>query len=311
MTIGFDAIESAAERVEGLVHRTPVMTSAQLDELTGAELYFKCENLQKVGAFKARGAVNAVFSLDEATLSKGVATHSSGNHGAALARAAKLKETAAYIVVPNDAKQAKQDAIRGYGGEVIPCEPNLEAREAKLAEVLERTGATFVHPYNDPDIIAGQGTAVLELVNQVSNLELIVTPVGGGGLLAGGSIVAARHKIAIFGAEPEGAADAHRSLATGDLVTSHVPDTICDGLLTTLGQLNFDIIRDKISGILLVSDAQVIEAMALIWTRLKMVIEPSSAVTLAAVIRNPDLFAGKRVGLILTGGNVDLASLPF
>jgi threonine dehydratase len=309
MTIEFNAIESAAERIEGLVHRTPVMTSVQIDELTGAELYFKCENLQKVGAFKARGAVNAVFSL--ATLNQGVATHSSGNHGAALAMAAKLKKTDAYIVVPNDAKQAKQDAIRGYGGEVIPCEPNLEAREAKLAEVLERTGATFIHPYNDPSIIAGQGTAVLELVDQVSNLELIVTPVGGGGLLAGGSIVAARHKIAIFGAEPEGAADAHRSIATGDLVTSHVPDTICDGLLTTLGRLNFDIIRDKISGILLVSDNQVIDAMALIWSRLKMVVEPSSAVTLAAVIRNPDLFAGKKVGLILTGGNVDLASLPF
>ena len=309
MTIEFNAIEFAAERIEGLVHRTPVMTSVQIDELTGAELYFKCENLQKVGAFKARGAVNAVFSL--ATLNQGVATHSSGNHGAALAMAAKLKKTDAYIVVPNDAKQAKQDAIRGYGGEVIPCEPNLEAREAKLAEVLERTGATFIHPYNDPSIIAGQGTAVLELVDQVSNLELIVTPVGGGGLLAGGSIVAARHKIAIFGAEPEGAADAHRSIATGDLVTSHVPDTICDGLLTTLGRLNFDIIRDKISGILLVSDNQVIDAMALIWSRLKMVVEPSSAVTLAAVIRNPDLFAGKKVGLILTGGNVDLASLPF
>jgi len=309
MTIEFNAIESAAERIKGLVHRTPVMTSVQIDELTGAELYFKCENLQKVGAFKARGAVNAVFSL--ATLNQGVATHSSGNHGAALAMAAKLKKTDAYIVVPNDAKQAKQDAIRGYGGEVIPCEPNLEAREAKLAEVLERTGATFIHPYNDPSIIAGQGTAVLELVDQVSNLELIVTPVGGGGLLAGGSIVAARHKIAIFGAEPEGAADAHRSIATGDLVTSHVPDTICDGLLTTLGRLNFDIIRDKISGILLVSDNQVIDAMALIWSRLKMVVEPSSAVTLAAVIRNPDLFAGKKVGLILTGGNVDLASLPF
>ena len=309
MTIEFNAIESAAERIKGLVHRTPVMTSVQIDELTGAELYFKCENLQKVGAFKARGAVNAVFSL--ATLNQGVTTHSSGNHGAALAMAAKLKKTDAYIVMPNDAKQAKQDAIRGYGGEVIPCEPNLEAREAKLAEVLERTGATFIHPYNDPSIIAGQGTAVLELVDQVSNLELIVTPVGGGGLLAGGSIVAARHKIAIFGAEPEGAADAHRSIATGDLVTSHVPDTICDGLLTTLGRLNFDIIRDKISGILLVSDNQVIDAMALIWSRLKMVVEPSSAVTLAAVIRNPDLFAGQKVGLILTGGNVDLASLPF
>lgn len=309
--LNYNSVLSAAKRIGPYVHYTPVVTSERLDELAGCSLFFKCENLQKAGAFKSRGAVNTVMSLSASVLAKGVATHSSGNHGAALARAASLKGSASYIVVPNNAKQVKQAAIHTYGGNVILCEPTLEAREAKLEEVLIETGATFVHPYDQTEIIAGQGTATLELINQVKNIEIVVTPVGGGGLLAGSSLVTEQEKITIMGAEPEGADDAHRSLETGELVLRHSPNTICDGLLTTVGMRNFDIIRSKVDRVLLASDQQVIDAMALIWTRLKMVVEPSSAITLAVVLRNPELFAGRRIGLVLTGGNVDLADLPF
>ena len=302
-------VHQAAERIAGLVHRTPVLSSQWLNELAGAELFFKSEHLQKVGAFKARGAVNAVFSLGESQLKQGVATHSSGNHGAALARAASLRKMPAYIVVPANAKQVKKDAIAAYGAEVIECAPSLAARESTLESVVERTGASIIHPYNDACVIAGQGTAALELVSDVADLECIVTPVGGGGLLAGTCLIA--DGLEIFGAEPAGAADAERSLVTGNLVRTHIPDTICDGLLTTVGERNFEILRQKVSAVLVVDDADTVAAMSLIWTRMKQVVEPSSAIVLAAVLGNPDRFSGKRVGLVLTGGNVDLGDLPF
>lgn len=304
-------VQDAADRVLGKVHFTPVMTSERLNEIADAEVFFKCENLQKAGAFKARGAVNAVFSLDEAVISNGVATHSSGNHGAALARAAGLRGIPSYIVVPSNAKQVKKDAIRGYSAEVIECEPTLAARESTLAEVVKKTGATEVHPYNQKEIIAGQGTAGLELVSQVYDLDAIVTPVGGGGLMAGCCLVAEARGIKLYGAEPAGAADAKQSFDSGNLVTEHVPDTICDGLLTTVGQLNFEIIQRVAEDILVVDDAAVIEAMRYLWTRTKLVVEPSSAVAFAVVLANPALFEKKRIGVVLTGGNVDLDHLPF
>lgn len=307
----YKSVQAAAERIEAYINHTPVITSEKLDDLAGCSLFFKCENLQKAGAFKSRGAVNSVMSLDASALAKGVATHSSGNHGAALARAAGLRNTAAYIVVPDNAKQVKQDAIRSYGGQVILCDPTLEAREAKLEEVLTETGATFVHPYDQEEIIAGQGTAMLELVQQVEDLDVVIVPVGGGGLLAGSSLVAEHEQIKIIGAEPQGADDAYRSVKSGKLVLRHTPDTICDGLLTTLGTHNFEIIREKVDSILLVSDQEIIGAMALVWTRMKLIVEPSSAVTLAVVLRNPGVFEKKRVALVLTGGNVDLTDLPF
>lgn len=311
MNPDYESVQAAAKRIRPFINHTPVITSEKLDNIAGCSLFFKCENLQKAGAFKSRGAVNAIMSLDAPALAKGVATHSSGNHGAALARAAGLKNTTAYIVVPDDAKRVKQDAILSYGGKVILCEPTLEAREAKLEVVLEESGATFIHPYDQEEIIAGQGTAMLELVQQVQGLDIVIAPVGGGGLLAGCGLVAEHEQIKIIGAEPEGADDACRSVDTGELVLRHTPHTICDGLLTTLGTRNFEIIRDKVDSILLVSDQETIRAMSLVWTRMKLIIEPSSAVTLAVVLRNPGLFEGKRVGLLLTGGNVDLTDLPF
>jgi len=287
------------------------MQSELLSAMAGAPLWFKCENLQKAGAFKSRGAVNAVFSLADEEAARGVATHSSGNHGAALARAAQLRGIPAYIVVPENARAVKKAAIRQYGGEVIECAATLDAREARLAEVVASTGAWFVPPYDDDRIIAGQGTAALEMLEQVDGLECLVAPVGGGGLLAGSVIACADSGVAVFGAEPEMADDAYRSLQTGRRVTSHVPNTIADGLLTTLGKRNFEILRDRVAGILLVSEREIVDAMALVWTRLKLVVEPSAAVTLAAILRNPDVFTGKRTGAILTGGNVDIADLPF
>ena len=311
MTVSYSDVETAAGRIAGLIHRTPVLTCASLNEMVGAHLWFKCENFQKAGAFKARGAANAVFSMDEAALENGVATHSSGNHGMALARAASIRGVPAYIVVPEEAKQAKKDAIAGYGGEIILCAPTLEARQSTLADVVRRTGAAFVHPYDDDLIIAGQGTAALELCDQVGGLDAIITPVGGGGLLAGAAVVAADEGITIYGAEPRGAGDAHLSFTTGNLVTSHKPDTFCDGLRTTLGKKNFAIIRKLVADILLVTDDETLAAMKLIWSRMKIIVEPSSAVTLAAVFRHADLFSGQRLGLVLTGGNLDLQHLPF
>lgn len=304
-------IEQAATRIAPYIHRTPVMRSELLNRLSGADIYFKCENLQKAGAFKSRGAVNAVFRLTDEIARRGVATHSSGNHGSALARAALLRGIPAWIVVPSNAKSVKKAAIREYGATVVECEPTLAAREAMLDSVVAETGAIFIPPYDDDAIIAGQGTAALEFIDQVPGLVSIIAPVGGGGLLSGTAIVCAHHNVAAIGAEPEMADDAFRSLASGERVRTHVPDTIADGLLTTLGERTFAIIRDHVDKILLVSEQEIVDAMRLLWTRLKLVVEPSSAVTLAAILRYRGEFEGRRVGAILTGGNVDLAHLPF
>ncbi len=311
MSVTYRDVIEAAERIEQSVHRTPVLTSEKLNQAAGCELYFKCENLQKAGAFKARGAVNAVFSLKDADLRNGVATHSSGNHGAALARAASLKGAPAHIVVPENAKQVKKDAIEAYGGRVISCRSTLPDREAALQSVIEETGATFVPPYDSDEVIAGQGTAALELMEQTPDLDCVVVPVGGGGLLAGTSLVAEQTRVMVYGAEPVGADDAHRSFHSGELVTEHTPDTICDGLLTTVGKRNFELIRDRVADILLASDEETRMAMILIWTRMKLVVEPSSAIALAVVLGNPALFSSKKVGIMLTAGNVDLGNLPF
>jgi threonine dehydratase len=312
LALDLKSIQEAAKRIAPYIHETPVLSSDLLDDMAGAELFFKAEHLQKVGAFKARGAVNAVFSLADSEAVKGVATHSSGNHGAALARAAKLRGIPACIVVPDNAKQVKKDAIESYGGEIIECAPTLAAREQKLNEVVAQTGSTFIAPYDDKAIICGQGTVALELIASVPDLDSLVIPVGGGGLLSGCAIVARELSQAkVFAAEPEQADDAYRSFLSDALVTSHEPNTIADGLLTTLGVLNFGVIREKVDEVLLVSEDDIVSAMRLVWTRMKQIIEPSSAVTLAAVLRYPDKFRGRKVGLILTGGNVDLASLPF
>lgn len=310
MTVTIEDINAAYLRIRPYIHRTPVMRSESLDEMAGCKLFFKCENLQKAGAFKSRGAVNAVFSIPDQQVKYGVATHSSGNHGAALARAARLRAIPAYIVVPENVKLVKKEAIRAYGAEIIECESNLQAREDTLKQVVESTGARVVHPYDDDLVIAGQGTVALEFLDQVSELDSLVVPVGGGGLAAGSAIIA-YPATAVFAAEPETADDAYRSFQSGERVKSHVPNTICDGLQTTLGLRNFETIIEKVSDILLVSEKEIVSGMQLLWTRLKQVIEPSSAVTLAAVLRNRALFSDQRVGLVLTGGNVDPGNLPF
>ena len=310
MTMLKKDVLDARNRIEGHIHTTPVMESAALNKIASAKLFFKCEHLQKVGAFKARGAVNAVFALSVEAASTGVATHSSGNHGAALARAAKLRHIPAWIVVPKNALDSKKAAIKHYGAEIIECESTLAARESTLAKLVAEKQCEVVPPYDDEFVIAGQGTAGLELLEQVEDLDCIVTPVGGGGLLAG-CLLAAEGKIPVYGAEPAGADDAHRALKSGTRVETQEPDTIADGLRTVLGVKNFEVIQSSVKDILLVSDEEIINAMALIWTRLKQIVEPSSAVTLAVVLKYPTLFAGKRVGLVLTGGNVDLTNLPF
>lgn len=307
-----DVLEAAA-RIRPFAHRTPVLTCATLDRLTGAQLFFKCENLQKVGAFKFRGACNAVMSLPPEAAAAGVATHSSGNHAAALALAARLRGMAAYIVMPNNAPRVKREAVAGYGGIIRLCAPTLAAREAALAQVVRETGAAFVHPYNDPRVIAGQGTATLELLAEAPALDTIVAPVGGGGLLSGTALAAegAAPEARIVGAEPAGADDACRSLREGRIVPSVDPRTMADGLLTSLGDLTFAVIRRRVERIVTVSEPGIAAAMRLIWERMKLVVEPSSAVALAALLEGDIDVAGRRVGIILSGGNVELGKLPW
>jgi threonine dehydratase len=290
-----------------------VLTSEHIDEIAGAHLFFKCENFQKTGAFKYRGASNAVLSLDNDTAMSGVATHSSGNHGAALAKAALQRGIAAHIVMPENASRVKFAAVRHYQGIVHVCKSTLQAREECLAALVKETGCTFVPPFDHAHIIAGQGTAAMEALQQVAEPDVIITPVGGGGLLAGTAIVSKdkNPQLRVLGGEPSGADDAFRSLQTGERILSQVPRTIADGLLTTLGDLNYDIIKSLVDGILVVDDAAIIEAMRLVWSRMKIVIEPSSAVPLAAVLQNKQSFIGQRVLIILTGGNVDLDRLPW
>ncbi len=305
-------IREAAERIRPHVHRTPVVTCESIDRIAGAELHFKCENLQKVGAFKARGATNAVLSLTDDEAARGVATHSSGNHAAALARAAAIRGVPAYVVMPRTAPPVKRAAVEGYGGLITECEPTLEARESTLAEVVSRTGAVFIHPYDDPRIIAGQGTAALELVEECAELDAVIAPVGGGGLASGTSIAVRESApgVLMFGAEPIGADDAYRSLRDGRIHPLIDPRTIADGLLTSLSDLTFGILRRRLEAILTVSEEGIVTAMRLLWERAKLVVEPSAAVPLAAVLEHPEPFAGRRVGIILSGGNVDLDRLP-
>jgi threonine dehydratase len=309
----FEDVLAAAERLRGHVHRTPVMTSRAVDDFAGAQLHFKCENFQKVGAFKARGAANAVLSLDDDAAERGVATHSSGNHAAALAYAAGIRGVPAHVVMPSSVPPVKKAAVAGYGAVITECEPTLEARETTLDAVVERTGATFIHAYDNPTVIAGQGTASLELITDVPDLDAVIAPVGGGGLMSGTAIAvsASRPDIALWGSEPAGADDAFRSLRDGTLYPSVKPRTIADGLLTSLSDRTFRILSERLEGMLTVSEETIVRAMRLLWERMKLVVEPSGAVPFAAVLENPDRFADRRVGLIISGGNVDLDHLPW
>jgi len=308
----FDDVLQARQRIAPYVHRTPVLTSSQLNRTTGAELYFKCENLQKVGAFKARGACNAVLGLSETDAARGVAAHSSGNHAAALCYAAAQRGIRATVVMPRNAPAAKKAAVRSYGGEIIECEPTQAAREATLAEFIAASGAEEVHPFNDARVIAGQGTCALELIEQVEGLDCVVTPIGGGGLISGTSLTLAARAPAIelYGAEPANADDARRSFERGELIEIETPQTVADGLKTNLKPLTWQFIRDHAKGVLVASEEQILDAMYLTWERMKIIIEPSSAVPLAAILRNPEIFRGRRVGVVVTGGNVDLKNCP-
>ena len=307
------SIEQAAHRIQNYIHHTPVLTSENLNALSGAEIFFKCENFQKAGAFKSRGASNAVFSLSEAEIKKGVCTHSSGNHAAALSRAAKLRSSQAHIVMPSNSSKVKIAAVKNYGGIITFCEPTLASREATLANVQKETGAVEIHPYNDNRIIAGQATAALELFEKVESLDIIMAPVGGGGLLSGTALATKYFSpgTKVIAAEPSGADDAFRSYYGQTLVPSVNPKTIADGLLTSLGSLTFPIIQENIHQIVTVSEEGIITAMKLIWERMKIIIEPSSAVPFAAILENKFEHKGKRIGIILSGGNVDLEKIPW
>ncbi len=310
--IGMPQIEEAAERIRPHIRHTPVLRCATLDQLAGAQLYLKCENLQAAGAFKTRGACNAVFSLSDEAAAGGVATHSSGNHAAALARAAARRGIPAHIVMPRTSRPKKVAAVREFGGEITFCEPTLAAREATAREIVAQTGATFIHPYDDDRIIAGQGTAALELLSRVPELELIVTPVGGGGLLSGTAICAKhlRPGIRVWAGEPAGADDAYRSWKSGQLVPSTHPQTIADGLLTSLGQRNFAVIQQLVDEIVLVQEDEIIRAVKILYELADLVVEPSGAVPLAALLQRSQRWQGKLVGVILSGGNFDLSELP-
>jgi threonine dehydratase len=314
--IELENVRAAARRIEGHAHRTPVVTCRAVDEWLGREVFFKCEHLQKVGAFKFRGACNAVLRLSENEAGRGVVTHSSGNHAQALALAARLRGIESHIVMPRTAPAVKRRAVEGYGARVVECEPSAESREQTTLRVRQETGATFIHPYDHPDIIAGQGTAALELLEEVHDLDVVVAPVGGGGLLSGTCIAAhgLRPRIRVIAGEPAGADDAARSLAAGRLVPQTGPDTIADGLLTSLGELTWPIIRDHVTAIETVGEDEIIAAMRFVWERAKQLIEPSAAVAVAAVGRpgfSTAAGGARRVGVILSGGNVDLDRLPW
>ncbi len=310
---GRDDILKAAQRIQPYIHRTPVMTCSAIDNLVEASIFFKCENFQKAGAFKSRGAVNAVFSIDPYELKQGVATHSSGNHAAALARAAQIRHIPAYIVMPENSSKVKIDAVKHYEGRITFCEPTLEAREEKLNEVLNETNAFEIHPYNNYSIIAGQATAALELLEDQPDLDIIIAPVGGGGLLSGTALTALYFSpdTKVFAAEPAEADDAYQSFYQKKFIPSINPDTIADGLRTSLGSLTFPIIRRLVSDIFTVNDQATIEAMKFVWERMKIIIEPSSAVALAMVIKHKHRFSGQKIGIIISGGNVDLMHLPW
>ena len=303
----------AHERIRPHIHRTPVLTSSFLNGLTGAELFFKCENFQKAAAFKVRGASNAVFGLDEAAAAKGVATHSSGNHALSLAYAAGRRGIPCHVVMPRTAPQAKKDAVIGYGGRITECEPSTSSREEVFARIEAETGADFVHPYNDPRVIAGQGTCSKELIEQVPGLDAVIAPIGGGGMVSGTCLTLSHlaPDVRIYAAEPEQADDAARSFRAGHIIADDAPQTVADGLKVPLKELTWHFVQRHVSDILTAGEQEIVDAMRLIWARMKIVMEPSSAVPLAAILKNREVFAGKRVGVIVTGGNVDLDRLPW
>lgn len=309
----FQDIVSAHQRIKDFIHNTPVLKSDSINSILNTELFLKCENFQKVGAFKFRGASNAVQSLSTEDVQKGVATHSSGNHAAALSLAAKQLGVPAYIVMPANAPEIKKKAVAGYGAKITFCKPTLQAREDTLKKVQKDTGATFIHPYDNFNVICGQGTAAKELLEEKPDLDIVIAPIGGGGLMSGTLISSKSIKkdIKVFGAEPELADDAYRSLKKGELILAGPPKTIADGLLTSLSPLTFDIIKKNIDDIFIVSEKTIIEAMRMVWERMKIIIEPSSAVPIAAIMENNDVFENKKVGVIISGGNVDLEKLPF
>jgi threonine dehydratase len=309
----FSDIKAAHLRIKPFIHRTPVMSSQQLNRLFGCEIFFKCENFQKVGAFKFRGATNAVLSLSESDKKRGVVTHSSGNHAAALSLAAGMNGVKAYIVMPETAPEVKKNAVSGYGADITFCKPTLQSREETTRVIMEKTGAVLVHPYDNFNVICGQGTAALELLEERSGLEIIIAPIGGGGLMSGTSTAAKslNNRIKVFGAEPLNANDAYVSFTTGRLTPSVNPLTVADGLLTSLSDLTFAIIRKNVDRIFTAREETIIECMRLIWERMKIIIEPSSATTLAVIMENPGEFKDKIVGIIISGGNVDFRKLPF
>jgi threonine dehydratase len=309
----FSDMISAHNRIQSFVHKTPVLSSESINEMLGTTLFLKCENLQKVGAFKFRGATNAIRLLSKINAQKGVATHSSGNHAAAIALAAKQLGVPAYIVMPNNAPEIKKKAVAGYGAKITFCEPTLEAREVTLNQVQEETGATFIHPYDNFDVICGQGTAAKELLEEIPDLEIVIAPIGGGGLMSGTAISSKSIKptIKVFGAEPQLADDAYQSFKKGELILAGPPKTIADGLLTSLSPLTFKIIQNNVDEIFTVSEESIIKTMRMIWERMKIIIEPSSAVPIAAILDNKSIFKNKKIGVIISGGNVDLEKLPF
>ncbi|MFY0697951.1 MAG: pyridoxal-phosphate dependent enzyme [Balneola sp.] len=306
-------IKAAHRIIDPYAHRTPVLTSAKVNNRSNAAVFFKCENFQKVGAFKFRGACNAVLTLSDEEAGHGVATHSSGNHAQALALAARIRGIKAYVVMPENAPKVKVEAVKNYGAEVTFCEASLDAREGTLAKVVKRTGATIIHPYNDCRIVAGQGTAAVELLEECLFLDIVMTPIGGGGLLSGTALAvkSINPDIEVIGTEPVEADDAYRSFKAGKLIPAYSTNTIADGLRTSLGELPFQIIRKHVDDILTVDEESIISAMRFIWERMNMIIEPSCAVPVAALFNNQERFAGKKIGIIITGGNVDLDNLPW
>lgn len=309
----YENVLEAHARIREHVHRTPVLTSTYLNELTGAKLFFKCENFQKAGAFKVRGACNAVFGLPAQSAACGVATHSSGNHGLSLSYAAGRRSIPVTVVVPRTAPDAKKEAMRGYGARVVECEPSTSSREAVFAEVMAESGADFVHPYNDPRVIAGQGTCSRELIEETGELDAIIAPIGGGGMISGTCLTLSNISpgTKIYAAEPQQADDAYRSFKAGFIIADDAPQTIADGLKVPLKDLTWHFVQKHVNDILTASEEEIIQAMFLTWQRMKIVMEPSSAVPLATILKNKEIFAGKRVGVIVTGGNVDLEKLPW
>jgi threonine dehydratase len=306
-------VREAHARIRPHINRTPVLRSQYLDDLTGAELFFKCENLQEAGAFKVRGACNAVFGLSDEAAENGVCTHSSGNHALSLSYAAGRRGIPCNVVMPRTAPQAKKDAVRRYGGTITECEPSTSSREAVFAEVQAHTGGEFVHPYNDPRVICGQGTCSMELMEQVGGIEAVVAPIGGGGMISGTCLTLSNiaPEVRIYAAEPEQADDAARSFRAGHIIADDAPDTVADGLKVPLKENTWHFVRNFVTDVPTVSEQEIVDAMKITWKHLRVVMEPSSAVPLAAILKNRETFAGKRVGVIITGGNVDLDRLPW